>query len=203
MTLGTICVVLLAHGVVEALGDRRIVKAEIAGQGRRRPAQIVRRERLQAEQRADAGRLDFAAFAFGAAQRGSHHPAVHRLITERAGKDVLLLIADQSFADDLDSQIEQRLLDDPPFLDPLERDVKARVLAAEVEQLAAVCAKQFAGAQHGDQLELEREAGLAVPGQVVPIEAVPENSDLVLGQDPRARMLGVKLWQLTQGLAVT
>ena len=76
----------------------------------------------------------------GAAQRGSHHPAVHRLITERVGKDVLLFVVGQGFADDLNRQIGERLLDHPPFLDSLQRDVKARVLAVEIEQLGAVCA---------------------------------------------------------------
>ena len=51
---------LLARGVIETLRDPRIVKAEVARQGRRRPAQIVRRERPQTEQRADAGRLHLA-----------------------------------------------------------------------------------------------------------------------------------------------
>ena len=35
--------------------------------------------------------------------------------------------------------------DHPPLHDPLERDVKARVLAVEVEQLAPVRAEEFAG----------------------------------------------------------
>ena len=83
---------------------------------------------------ADAGRFHLA-LDLGAAQRGSHHPAVHRLITERAGKDVLLLVAGQGFPDDLNRQIGKRLLDYPPFLDPLQWDVKARVLAVKVEQL--------------------------------------------------------------------
>jgi hypothetical protein len=41
--------------VIETFRDPRIVEAEIASQRRRRPAQIVRRERLQAKQRTDAG----------------------------------------------------------------------------------------------------------------------------------------------------
>src|SRR4029077_6769467 len=44
---------LLARGMIETLRDPCIVEAKIARQGRRRPAQIVRRERLEAEQRAD------------------------------------------------------------------------------------------------------------------------------------------------------
>ena len=184
--------------MIEAFRDPRIIKAEIARQGRRRPAQIVRRERPQAKQRADAGRLHLA-LVLGAAQRGRHHLAVHRHIAERAGEDVLLLVAGQRFPNDLDRQIGQRLLDHAPLLDPLQRDVKARIVAVEVEQLVAVRGQQFARAQHGDQLELEREAGLAIPRQVVAVEAVPENPDLVLGQDPRARMLRVELRQVDAG----
>ena len=45
---------LLARGMVEAFRDPRIIESEITGQGRRRPTQIVRRERPQTEQRADA-----------------------------------------------------------------------------------------------------------------------------------------------------
>ena len=66
------------------------------------------------------------------------------MIAERAGKDVLLLVAGQRFPDDLDRQIGKRLLDHPPLLDPLERDVKARILAIEIEQLVAVRGQQFA-----------------------------------------------------------
>jgi hypothetical protein len=40
---------LLARGVIETFRDPRVIEAEIASQGRRRPAQVVRRERLQAE----------------------------------------------------------------------------------------------------------------------------------------------------------
>ena len=69
------------------------------------------------------------------------HPAVHRLITERAGKDVSLLVAGQAFPNDLDRQIGQRMLDHAALLDPLERDIKTRVLAIEVEQLGAVRAE--------------------------------------------------------------
>ena len=93
---GHVLLLLLARGVIETLRDPRIVKAEIASQGRRRAAQIVRRERLQAGQRADAGRFHLA-LDLRAAQRGCHDLAVHRLIAERAGKDVLLLVAGQGF----------------------------------------------------------------------------------------------------------
>jgi hypothetical protein len=42
--------------MIEAFRDPGIIEAEIASQCRRRPAQIVRREWPQAEQRADPGR---------------------------------------------------------------------------------------------------------------------------------------------------
>ena len=92
----------------------------------------------------------------------------------------MLLAVFQGFPDDLQRQIGKRLLDHPALLDPLEWDIKARIVAVEVEQLAALCGQQLARAQHGDQFELEREAGLLIPRQVVPVEAVPENPDLLL-----------------------
>ena len=131
-----------------------------------------------------------------AAQRGCHDLAVHRLVAERAGEDVLLLVARQRLPNDLHRQIGKRLLDHAALLDPLQRDVKARIVSVEIEQFVAVRGQQFSRAQHGDQLELEREAGLAIPRQVVAVEAVPENPDLVLGQDARARMLRVELRQV-------
>ena len=87
--------------------------------------------------------LSHLALDLRAAQRGRHHPAVHRHIAERAGKDVLLLVAGQGFPNDLDRQIGKRLLDHAPLLDPLQRDVKARVLAVEVEQFVAMRGQQF------------------------------------------------------------
>jgi hypothetical protein len=42
---GHVLLLLLARGVIETLRDPRIVKAEIASQGRRQAPQIVRRER--------------------------------------------------------------------------------------------------------------------------------------------------------------
>jgi hypothetical protein len=50
-------VALLCHGVVKTFGNGSIVKAEIACQCRRRPPQIVRRERLEAQQLTYSGRL--------------------------------------------------------------------------------------------------------------------------------------------------
>lgn len=74
-------VALLCHGVVKAFGDRSIVKAEIAGQSCRRPPQIVRRERLEAQQLTEAGGfgLVFVYLMLGAAQGVGHRLAVDRL----------------------------------------------------------------------------------------------------------------------------
>ena len=93
----------------------------------------------------------------------------------------------------------QRLLDHPAFLHPLQRHVEAGIFAVEVEQLAALGAEQFRRTKHGDQLELQREPGLAIPRQVVAVEAMPEDFDLRLGQDARARMLWVELRQIDAG----
>jgi hypothetical protein len=76
--------------------------------------------------------------------------------------------------------IGKRLLDHPPLFDPFQRYLKARVLAVEIEQFIAVRGQQFAGAKHGGQLEFQSEPGLAIPRQIVAVEAVPENPDLVL-----------------------
>jgi len=76
-----------------------------------------------------------------------------RHISARARKDVLLLVAGQGFQNDLDRQIGQRLLDHAALLDPLQRHIKARIVAVEVEQFAAPCAEQFRRTQHGDQFE--------------------------------------------------
>ena len=78
-----------------------------------------------------------------AAQRGRHDLPVHWLIAERAGEDVLLAVL-QRFPNDLHRQIGKRLLDHAALLDPLQRHVKAGIVAVEVEQLAALCAEQFA-----------------------------------------------------------
>ena len=131
----------------------------------------------------------YLVFDLCTAQRSCHYLPAHWLIAKRAGENVLLLVTDQRFPDDLHRQIRERLLDHPAFFDPLERNLKARVLTIEVEQFVAVRGQQFAGAQHGDQFEFEGEAGLAIPRQVGPVEAVPENLDFLLGQDARARML--------------
>ena len=58
---------------------------------------------------------------------------------------------------------------------------------------------QFARAQHGGQLEFERQPRLAIPRQVVAVEAVPENPDFVLGQDPLALMLLRQLRKVEAG----
>src|ERR1700733_4458214 len=60
-----------------------------------------------------------------------------------------------------------RLLDHPAFLDPLERHLKARVFSVKVEQFMAVRGQQFARAQHGDKFKPEREAGSAIPRQII------------------------------------
>jgi hypothetical protein len=109
-----------------------------------------------------------------------------RHIAEGAGEDVLLLVADQRFPNDLHRQTGKRLLDHAALLDPLQRHVKARIFAIEIERFIAVRGQQFPRAQHGDQFEFERETGLAIPRQVGPVEAVPESPDLVLGKDARA-----------------
>ncbi len=70
--------------MIEAFRDPCVVKAEVARQGRRRPAQVVRRERLEAEQRADAGRFHLALDLCRAAQSPSP-------CGSEAGKDILLL----------------------------------------------------------------------------------------------------------------
>jgi len=110
-----------------------------------------------------------------------------------------LLVLDQGLSDDLDSQIGQRLLDHPALLHPLERHVKTRIFTIKVEQFVTARPEQLARAQHGHQLELEREAGLAIPWQVVLVETVPEGPDLILRQDACARMLGIKFGKVDAG----
>ncbi len=97
----------------------------------------MRRERPQTKQRADAGRL-YLALGFGPAQRGCHHLAVHRLITNWACKHELLLVARKRLLNDVHRQIGKRLLDYTPLLDPFQRNVEARIFTVEVEQFVAV-----------------------------------------------------------------
>jgi hypothetical protein len=53
--------------MIETFRDSRVIEAEITRQGRGRPAQVVWREGLDAEQRADAEGLDLTTLALGTA----------------------------------------------------------------------------------------------------------------------------------------
>jgi len=49
------------------------------------------------------------------------------------------------------------------------RAITRDVNSPAARQLAALGAEQFGGSQHGDQFEFQRETGLAIPRQVVPV----------------------------------
>ena len=140
----TRAVIILGDGVVEALRDPGIGKAEIAGQRRGGTTQIVGGEGLEAQQRADARRPHRAVLVLSAAQRGRHRLALQRTIAAGTGEHIRPLIARERFLDDLDRKIIQGLLDDPSLLDALQRHVKARILAVKVVQLVTVRTEQFA-----------------------------------------------------------
>jgi hypothetical protein len=48
---------------------------------------------------------------------------------------------------------------------PFQWDIETRIVTVKVEEFVTTRAEQFAGSQHGDQLELGREPRLAIPGQ--------------------------------------
>ncbi|OKO70349.1 hypothetical protein AC628_30855 [Bradyrhizobium sp. NAS96.2] len=105
MVVTRLIFVVLGYRVVEALGNRGLGEAKLAGQRRGGTPQVVWPERLQAEQFAQPGRLGIfrVLFVLGAAQGGCQGSAVDRLAgIDRAFKDELLIVARHRLADNLD-----------------------------------------------------------------------------------------------------